>query len=114
MSGKTDDSTLEYKILSEDLVIKNFCCGDSRYDEFITTTEALEHQREKLGTTYLFFYNDKCIGYITIAMGDLNKEKHSKLKKITHHDNIPGLFLAQMARAKEYKVKGWETILSGG
>ena len=96
---------LSFKILSESDYLKDFSCGETRYDNFITN-EALEHQIEKLGTTYLFYCKDECVGYVTIAMGDLNKAKHTRLKGMTQHDNIPGLFLAQMARSKQYEGKG--------
>lgn len=99
MSEENQQISLEFKRLPDNYIVKDFCCGIKKYDEFITTNEACEHQRDKLGVTYLFFEKgkDQCMGYATLATGDLNKTMHEKLQSITSHGNIPGLFLAQMA-----------------
>lgn len=104
-------SDLTYDILSKEHNISGFDCEDPDYNDFIKNY-ALSHQWLKLGTTYLFFYKDKPVGYVTIAMGDLKKEKaKDELKDKRPLRNIPCLFLAQMARDKTVKGLGLGNIL---
>lgn len=104
-------SDLTYELLSEKHDLTDFDCEDVDYNDFIKN-HALNHQRLKLGTTYLFFYQGKLVGYVTIAMGDLKKEKASdELKNARPLRNIPCLFLAQMARDKSVKRLGVGDIL---
>lgn len=95
-------SKLAVDILSEKYNLSEFDCKDPDYNDFIKNY-ALKHQKLKLGTTYLFFYKNKPIGYVTIAMGDLKKEKAIEELKASRLRNIPCLFLAQMARDKSVK-----------
>ncbi len=111
MAPRLTSSDLTYDILSDKYDLSNFDCGDADYDDFIKNY-APKHQMSKLGTTYLFFHNDKIVGYVTIAMGDLKKEKGtSELKDTGPLRNIPCLFLAQMARDKSVKGLGVGDIL---
>ena len=107
------DFRLEFRRLPDNYTLKDFCCGNKKYDEFITTSEAFEHQRDKLGVTYLFYEvgKDQCVGYVTLATGDLNKTMHEKLETITPHGNVPGLLLAQMACDKRYQKRHLGTAL---
>lgn len=103
-------SDLTWDILSEENIVKEFDCEDPDYDDFIKN-HALKHQLLKLGTTYLFFYKNKPVGYVTIAMGHLKKEKSDELKDTHPLRNIPCLFLAQMARDKSVKGLGVGDIM---
>ena len=104
-------SDLTYDILSEKYDLSDFDCEDADYNDFIKNY-ALKHQTLKLGTTYIFFYKDKPVGYVTVAMGDLKKERAGKeLKNTKPLRNIPCLFLAQMARDKSVKGLGVGDIL---
>lgn len=61
---------IEIKKLSSSHILSNFDCSlddDLGCNDFIHT-EALLFQREKQGITYLFFSNNKIVGYTTIAM----------------------------------------------
>ncbi len=102
---------LAYDILLEKHILSGFDCEDPDYNDFIKNY-ALKHQHLKLGTTYLFFHNNKITGYVTIAMGDLKKERtQDELKDARPLRNIPCLFLAQMARDKSVKGLGLGDIL---
>lgn len=64
---------LSYEKLSEDVDLSSFCCdkGDELgVDEFIHN-EALDYQKGLYGVTYLFYYNDEVVGFVTLAMGSV-------------------------------------------
>ena len=46
----------------------------SKTDEFIQK-EALDFQKERLGTTYIFMHAKELIGFATLSMADLKREK---------------------------------------
>lgn len=85
--------------------LTGFSCGRDKYDEYIFG-EAHEDQKERVGQVWLFYHNDKLVGYVSLAMSQLDKNQHQKLGGITGHGHIPGLLLGQMARHKEYRGKG--------
>lgn len=64
VTNKKLDSSID---LSEFDCTKNDTLG---LDQFIHK-EALEYQDQNLGITYLFYYNSKIIGFVTLAMGRL-------------------------------------------
>ncbi|MFY9967262.1 MAG: hypothetical protein WAK50_16140 [Nitrososphaeraceae archaeon] len=45
-------------------------------------------------------------GYITLAMSQLSKDQHVKLKAMTSHSHLPALLLGQMARDIDYEGRG--------
>ena len=68
--------------------------------------EAFDDQAKKIGQTWLFVYKKKdVIGYVTIAMANLNKNKHGKLKSLSHN-NVPGLLIGQIATHKDFEGLG--------
>lgn len=94
-----------YRLQKDLFNLENFCCGKKKYDEYIKK-DAFTDQEEKVGQTWLFVYKKKeVIGYVTIAMGDLNKTRHDKLRKLPH-TNIPGVLVGQIATHKDYQKLG--------
>ncbi|MHB8602097.1 MAG: GNAT family N-acetyltransferase [Nitrosotalea sp.] len=82
--------------------INNFKCSNSVYEEYIKK-EAHDDQKTSIAQTWLFVYkNQNVIGYVSIAMGDLNKTQHEKLKGFPH-TNVPGLLLGRIATHKDYE-----------
>lgn len=103
-------SDLTQEILSNKIKLDSFCCGDPEYDDFIRN-HAHNHQNKFLGTTYVFFSGDKAVGFVTIAMGHLKKQRSEKLKDTQPLRNIPCLFLAQMARDKSTECQRMGDIM---
>ncbi|MGI0062430.1 MAG: GNAT family N-acetyltransferase [Nitrosotalea sp.] len=94
-----------YRLRSGLFNLNKFCCGKKSFDDYIKK-DAFKDQEEKLGQTWLFVYKNKeIIGYVTIAMGDLNKTHHDKLRKLPH-TNIPGMLLGQIATHIDYQKLG--------
>jgi GNAT superfamily N-acetyltransferase len=80
--------------------LSGFSCkenDDLGLDEFIHS-EAFGYQRESMGTTYLFYNDDKIAGYITVAMGSIGV-KMTKLRLDIYGDKIryPALLLGRLA-----------------
>ena len=53
-----------------------FCCDredDSGCNDFIRKPEeAKQYQKERHGITYLFFYEETMVGYVTLAMSSIS------------------------------------------
>lgn len=75
-------------------------------------TEALEFQRERLGITYQFSYYKKTIGFVTLAMYSIQREKipdDDQLPiRIRHY---PPLLLGRLASDNRFRGQGVGTFL---
>ena len=70
--------------------IESFQCNNPIYEDYIKG-EAYEDQANSIAQTWIFVYNNQnVIGYVSIAMGDLNKTQHEKLEQFPH-TNVPFL-----------------------
>ncbi|MGI0061214.1 MAG: GNAT family N-acetyltransferase [Nitrosotalea sp.] len=94
-----------YLLRKNQFDLNKFSCDKKSFDEYIKN-DAFKDQEEQVGQTWLFVYKkSKVIGYVTIAMGDLNKTQHDKLRKLPH-TNIPGVLLGQIATHTDYQNLG--------
>lgn len=85
--------------------LNRFKCSKQQYENYIKK-EAFDDQDEEIGQTWLFVYKKKeVIGYVTIAMADLNKNDHKKLESFPH-SNVPGLLIGQIATHKDFEGLG--------
>jgi len=92
---------IEIKILSEQHNIGNFSCDVEDIDEFIHS-EAIDFQNERLGVTYLFFYEAQVVGFVTLSMADLRKQKMREEDKLPiGRENYPALQISQLAVSKD-------------
>ena len=74
-----------------------FTCGKRPIDDFIHN-EAIDFQNERLGTSYLFHYGKKIIGFVTLSMADLKKDKLESKDRLTiGKENYPALQISQLA-----------------
>ena len=69
--------SIDIRILREDHKLADFCCGNKDIDEFIQE-EAWDFQNERLGVSYVFSYKGVTVGFVTLSMADLKKEKMEK------------------------------------
>ncbi len=94
------------EILSEKDLFPNFCCGENGVDEFIQK-QAHNHQKKRLGVTYIFKHFNKLIGFGTIAMGDINKEKLDTSDRLPKSiPNYPILLIGQLGVCKDQQHGG--------
>ena len=98
------DNVEVYKLTKNLFDIDNFECSNSIYENYIKD-EAYKDQANAIAQTWVFVNDKNVIGYVSIAMGDLNKTQHEKLR-VFPHTNVPGLLLGRLATNKKYEGKG--------
>lgn len=100
-----------FKILTKDYETKEFCCSVTDIDEFIHN-EALDFQNERLGVTYLLLTKNRLIGFVTLSMADLRKEKMEEEERLRiGKENYPALQISQLAVEEKLKKQGIGTYL---
>ena len=101
------------KTLNDGVDLSRFDC--SKQDELGLNSffhkEALKYQQEGMGVTHLFYRNRKLVGYVTVAMGSIRKEKTTL--QIDNYDkvNYPALWLGRLAVDNTEREKGIGTRL---
>ena len=91
-----------YKLKKDLFDINDFECSNSEYENYIKD-EAYEDQKNSIAQTWVFVYkNQNIVGYVSIAMGDLNKTQHKKLNNFPH-TNVPGILLGRLATHKKFE-----------
>ena len=99
------------KILDEDDDVSSFTCGVGDIDEFIQK-EALGFQKERLGVTYLFMHNKELVGFATLSMADLKREKmEAKDRLQSKIENYPALLIGQLAVCEELQGQDIGTFI---
>jgi hypothetical protein len=100
------DSEIEvYKLEKNRFDINDFKCKNSVYENYIKK-DAFEDQEKSIAQTWIFVYkNQNVIGYVSIAMGHVNKTQHVKLRSLPH-TNIPGLLLGRIATHQDFERLG--------
>lgn len=99
------DKVEVYKLERNLFDITKFQCSNPTYGDYIRN-EAYDDQVKSIAQTWIFVYNNQhVIGYVSIAMGDLNKTQHEKLQNFPH-TNVPGVLLGRLATHKDYECLG--------
>jgi predicted GNAT family N-acyltransferase len=86
---------------------------DSGCDDFIhNPDEAKQYQKERQGITYLFFYEETMVGYVTLAMSSIHA-----LRLEQHEEDItlpfyPCLFIGRLATSNDLRHKDIGTYLA--
>jgi hypothetical protein len=101
-SIKPQDLSLP-KVLDKDDDVSTFSCGNKDIDDFIQK-EAFIFQEQCLGVTYVFNYESKLIGFATLCMGHLNKEKMAfKDRLLKRIKSYPSLLIGELAVRNDYQ-----------
>jgi len=97
---------LTEKILEESDDLTTFDCSTDdpmKLDEFIHL-EANQFQKEKLGVTHLFSYDDQLVGFATLAMSEIEiKEAPHLLSLKTTIKHYPALQIGRLAVRNDYR-----------
>lgn len=103
---KIPPQDLRVKVLEDSDDLSNFNCSiEDRMglDDFIHS-EALDYQKRLLGITYLFLYKGKTIGFVTLAMGNIEIKKTTfKLISSTTIKDYPMLLIARLGTHNDYR-----------
>jgi len=92
---------------------KDFQCEKSDYSDFVKNpNEATKYHNDRLGVTYVFKLQNQPIGFVTLAMSSLRKDKlPPERKEQKPFRDIPSLLLGHIARDTRYKGKGVGKII---
>jgi predicted GNAT family N-acyltransferase len=97
---------LRYEVLNENHNLSEFDCSkddEMGLNEFIHA-EALQFQKENMGLTYLFFYDNIIVGFATLAMSQIEiKETKIKLPFKTKIQDFPALMIGRLATDNNYR-----------
>lgn len=99
-------SELETKILEPSDNLSNFDCSmnDIMGLNGFIHDEALDFQKENLGITYLFLHQKKIVGFVTLAMGNIEiKKTKYKLPFLTTINDYPSLVIARLGVDNNYR-----------
>lgn len=106
-SESIDLTKADFKILEEKDNVSKFSCGVKEIDEFIHE-EAMDFQNERLGVTYLLYIESKILGFVTLSMADLRKEKMESEDRLQiGKENYPALQISQLAVYAELQQQGF-------
>ncbi|HKM59871.1 MAG TPA: GNAT family N-acetyltransferase [Candidatus Bathyarchaeia archaeon] len=99
-------SELQVEILKATHNLATFDCSfedEMGLNEFIHE-EALQYQKENLGVTYLFFHQERIVGFVTLAMSQIEtRETAFRLPLKVTIKNYPALLIGRLATANEYR-----------
>ncbi|MDP3733814.1 MAG: GNAT family N-acetyltransferase [Nanoarchaeota archaeon] len=103
-----DFSKVKAERLSKIYDVSRFDCGDDDLNDFIKN-DAFVYQEKKLATTTLFFYEEKLIGFFSVAADSLKLNFDEKENYGIHQkklEDIPSIKLARLAVDKNYQKQG--------
>jgi len=103
-----DFRKLRIKILDEVDDLSSFSCTENDImglDEFIHK-EALQYQKEKLGVTYLFLLGKEIVGFVTLAMGEIEIDKSRILLPFSvPFRDFPSLLIGRLGVHNNYRKR---------
>jgi predicted GNAT family N-acyltransferase len=73
--------------------------------------EALKYQQNGEGVTHLFYRNNKIVGFVTLAMGSIRKDKIAVSLVDYDKVNVPAMLLGRLAVDNSERDKGVGTYL---
>ena len=112
---KSIDITFEK--LSEDSNLSDFCCDfedELGVNDFIHN-EAWLYHTGNFGVTYLYYYKDVLIGFVTIAMGNIDAKKEAPDKEEIDEEitikQYPSLLIGQIGVHNDCRGRGLGKII---
>lgn len=96
--------------------ISAFHCNnddDSGCEDFIhKENEAKQYQKERHGITYLFYYGDQMVGYVTLAMSSISAERLEEGAEGIRLRFYPCLFIGRVAVDNEWRHRDIGTYIA--
>lgn len=108
MTEKFTLDKFSVKKLDENVDLTCFDCSENDelgLNDFIHK-EAADYQKESMGVTHLFYYDNKLVGYVTLAMGTISvKQTRLRLRFWGAKVRYPALLLGRVAVANEFRKR---------
>ena len=83
---------------------EGFVCRNPEFTDYLEVNAAYD-MKVHMGLTYLVRYNKQVVGFMTLAMGHLDKAEQRTLG-IDAYGNIPVLAITALATDKRYERRG--------
>jgi len=110
-SSSIDFKKMTVHILNDEDDLSSFECKNKEINDFIHN-EAKQFQNERLGVSYIFSYEGKPVGFVTLSMADLRKGKmKSEDRLVIGKENYPALQISQLAVCAKLERKDIGTEL---
>ena len=94
-----------HRLQSDMFDIADFRCSNPDYEKHLKH-EAFKEQGASISQTWVFVLKEKnIVGYVSLAMGNVVKTRHEKLRPLPHAD-APGVLLGQLATHLDYEKHG--------
>ena len=84
--------------------VSDFRCSNPEFEEYLRVG-AFNDQQEQIGKTWVFMYEEKIIGFVTLAMGHVEKNALEDIR-IDGYGNIPALLISHLATHVDYERRG--------
>jgi predicted N-acetyltransferase YhbS len=108
---KVDFDKVIVTILRQEDDLSTFCCENSDINDFIHN-EAKDFQDERLGMSYVFSYDGTPIGFVTLSMADLKRDRMELEDRLQIGvENYPALQIGQLAVCREHERQDIGTFL---
>ena len=90
--------------------VADFRCSNPNYENYLKD-EAFKEQKASIAQARVFVLKKKnVVGYVSLAMGNVTKTKHTKLSTLPHTD-VPGILLGRLATHVTYERMGVGTYM---
>ncbi len=96
------------KIISEEYDLHSFTSYEKELVDFLRE-DALENQKQKLSVTFLWFYEEKLVSYITLLNDKINLEGNLKeffKEKGIHYKSLPALKIGRLCVDNRFQRRG--------
>jgi ribosomal protein S18 acetylase RimI-like enzyme len=97
------------KLIEEGIDFSDFSCENKDFEIYLKDKDlAIKDDLEDISKLWLFVHmpDKKVVGYVTLVMSQLSRFQHNSLMGLSRHDNVPGVFISEMARDIRYKQNG--------
>ncbi len=106
-----DIREIKWVRLSKIYDLSNFDCDNEDINDFLKN-DALPHQEERIATTILFLYEEKILGFCSLATDALKLSQPERVKCIADQGDMkqytqyPAIKIARFGRDKQYRNQG--------
>jgi len=105
---------LQIRPLSKKDILTSFSCGDSEGDQDLNgflIDDALSSQNDLLTKTYLCFWNNNLVGFITLLNDTIGKDNVDDGLDDYEYGKYPAIKIARLAVQKEFRERDIGTFL---
>lgn len=115
MSDKEIDfSRIKPELLTKENYSPSFNCtnGDTMGLNVFYHSEALDYQRVRLGITYVFLYEGKALGFVTVSMSKISRELLEEEDQLGFRQrDYPAMLIGRLAVDNNWRKRGIGTMI---